>query len=244
MNYLNNNANNEVMARGDALDISQILRQVYLWMTFGLLATAGTALMISQTSLPGILLRNPFLWMIALFAELGLVIFINARIMKLQPMTAAALFIAYAVLNGVTLSFIFLSYRIGTITYAAIAAGAMFAATSIVAYATHIDLSRFSSLLFMALIGLVVAMIVNVFFVSDTLTQLISYAGVLIFVALTAYDTQRIKNLALSLSVDTSASESGLIQRISILGALTLYLDMLNLFLFLLRILGGRGGRR
>lgn len=244
MNYLNNNANPDILARGGALDISVVLRQVYLWMTLGLLATAGTAALVSQTSLPLMLASNPILWLVALFAELGLVIFITARISRLDPVTAAMLFLTYAVLNGVTLSFIFLVYNLGTITYAAIAAGAMFAATSLVAYATKIDLSRLGGLLLMALIGLVVASIVNMFFHSSGLDQLISYIGVLLFVALTAYDTQRIKRLALSISANSMGDEATLIGRMSILGALTLYLDLINLFLFLLRIMGGRGGRR
>jgi len=170
--------------------------------------------------------------------------FISVRITRLDPMTAAALFLVYAVLNGVTLSFIFLAYNLGTITYAAVAAGAMFGATSIVAYATRIDLSRFGGLLLMALIGLIVASIVNMFFASSALDQIISYVGVLLFVALTAYDTQRIKKLALTISANGAVSEAGLVQRVSIIGALTLYLDLINLFLFLLRIMGGRGGRR
>jgi hypothetical protein len=244
MNYFNNNTNNEILARGGALDISHVLRQVYLWMTLGLLATAGTAVIVAQSGLPLMLASNPILWLVALFAEFGLVIFISARIMQLSPTTAAALFLAYAVLNGITLSFIFLAYNLGTITYAAIAAGAMFAATSMIAYATNIDLSRFGGLLLMALVGLVVASVVNMFFASSALDQLISYVGVILFVALTAYDTQRIKKLALNISVNASGSEAGLLQRVSVIGALTLYLDLINLFLFLLRIMGGRGGRR
>jgi len=227
------------------LDFPSVMRQVYVWMTVGLLATAGTAFAIAQTNIPILLAKQPLLLLGAFIVELGLVILISARITKLEPTTALALFVAFAVVNGITLSFIFLVYAGQTIMYAALAASAMFGATSIIAYTTQMDLSRFGGILMMALIGLVVASLINIFVPSDTLFQIINYAGVLIFVGLTAYDTQRIKQMALNPAINMGDDAAALTQRVAIMGALNLYLDMINLFLFLLRIMGGgRGGRR
>src|SRR5579864_5800644 len=236
---------NRTDVRSAVLDFPSVMRQVYVWMTVGLLATAGTAFVIAQTNIPILLAEQPLLLLAAFIVELGLVIFISARITKLEPTIALALFLAFAVVNGVTLSFIFLAYAGQTIMYAALAAGAMFGATSVIAYTTKMDLSRLGGILMMALIGLIVASLINVFVPSDTLFQIINYAGVLIFVGLTAYDTQRIKRMALNPAINMGEDAAALTQRVAIMGALSLYLDMINLFLFLLRIMGGgRGGRR
>ncbi len=235
--------NSEVRAQsGVQVDLQAVMRQVYLWMFLGLLATAGTALVISQTTIPYTLARNPFLLIGAFFVEIGLVMFISIRIAKLDPATAIGLFMVYAVVNGVTLSFIFLAYQLGTITYAFAATAGMFGVTSLLAYTTKMDLSRMGGILTMALIGLIIASIVNIFLASSTLDWIINYAGVLIFVGLTAYDTQRIKDMALNVTVNANG-EMGMVQRVAIMGALKLYLDFINLFLFTLRILGGRGRR-
>src|SRR5579859_7032705 len=236
---------NRTDVRSAVLDFPSVMRQVYVWMTVGLAATAATAFLIGQTNIAPMLANQPFLWLIAVFAELGLVMFISASINRLQPAMALTLFLVYAVLNGVTLSFIFLAYELPTIMYAAIAACAMFGATSIIAYTTRMDLSRLGGILMMALIGLIVASLINIFVPSDTLFQIINYAGVLIFVGLTAFDTQRIKRMALNPAINMGTEAAAMTQRVAIMGALTLYLDMINLFLFLLRIMGGGGrGRR
>ncbi len=228
------------------IDMPAVMRQVYLWMTLALLATAVTAFVVGTlTSIPLLLARNPLLLIGALVVEIGLVLFISTRIMKLDPATAIALFMGYAILNGITLSFIFVYYKLGTITYAAGASAAMFGATSLFAYTTKIDLSRLGGILLTALIGLIAASVINFFVASDALFWVINYAGVLIFVALTAYHTQRIKALALNISVNARSTETALVTRVGIMGALSLYLDFINLFLFMLRIMnGGRGGRR
>jgi FtsH-binding integral membrane protein len=242
-----------------ALDFPSVIRQVYVWMTLGLAATAVTAFAVGQTNIPQLLIQQPFLWLIAIFGELGLVLFISARIIKMEPMTARALFLAYAVLNGIVLSFIFVTITMQTtsgafvterlysnqsIMFAAVSAGAMFGATSIIGYTTKIDLSRLGGILMMALIGLIVASLINIFVPSDALFQIINYAGVLIFVGLTAFDTQRIKRMALNPALNMGTDAVAMTQRVAIMGALTLYLDMINLFLFLLRIMGGGRGRR
>ncbi|MHB8627597.1 MAG: Bax inhibitor-1/YccA family protein [Aggregatilineales bacterium] len=237
--------NNRTDVSAAALDFPSVMRQVYVWMTLALLVTAGTAFVIAQTNIPLLLARQPLLYLAAFFVELGLVIFISARITKMAPATALALFLAFAVVNGITLSFIFLVYAGQTIMYAALAAGAMFGATSIIGYTTKIDLSRLGGILMMALIGLIIASFINFFVPSDTLFRIINYAGVLIFVGLTAFDTQRIKRMALNPALNMGTEAAAMTQRVAIMGALTLYLDMINLFLFLLRIMGGGGrGRR
>ncbi len=241
MNFYNNS---NVNTSAVALDLPEVMRRVYLWMFAGLLATAGTAYAISRTNLPEILYGNPILYIGAILVELGLVLFISARIARLDPATATGLFLLYAIMNGITLSFIFLVYNLPTITYAAVATSAMFGVTSILAYTTRVDLSRMGGILMLALVGLIIASIVNYFVASSALFWIINYAGVLIFVALTAYDTQRIKDMALNVSVNASGDQMAMVQRVSIMGALRLYLDFINLFLFTLRILGGRGGRR
>ncbi len=245
MNYYNNT--DIGVQSGVRLDLTAVMRQVYLWMFLGLMATAGTAFAISTTNLPTIMARNPLIFIAAIIVEFGLVLFLSARIATLNPTTATILFLAYAVVNGVTLSLIFLAYSgpthdYRTIAYAAIATSAMFGVTSILAYTTRMDLSRLGGILMMAVIGLVVATIINIFVSSDALFWIINYAGVLIFVGLTAYDTQRIKDMAMNVSVN-AGGEMATVQRVAIMGALRLYLDFINLFLFTLRIMGGRGRR-
>lgn len=211
--------------------------KVYNWMTMGLAITALVALAV-EMALPGlrwIMIENPIIFWGLLILELALVWGLSAAINKIPAFVGVLVFLAYAALNGLTLSIIFLVYSIGSIAYTFFITAAMFGATSVFGFITKIDLSRIGGLLMMALIGLIIASVVNVFVASEPLDWLISYAGVVIFVGLTAYDTQKIKNM--SVGIDSS-SEDG--SRASIMGALALYLDFINLFLFLLRILGRR----
>lgn len=211
--------------------------KVYNWMTMGLAITALVALAVEMV-LPGlrwIMIENPIIFWGLLILELALVWGLSAAINKIPAFVGVLVFLAYAALNGLTLSIIFLVYSIGSIAYTFFITAAMFGATSVFGFITKIDLSRIGGLLMMALIGLIIASVVNVFVASEPLDWLISYAGVVIFVGLTAYDTQKIKNM--SAGIDSS-SEDG--SRASIMGALALYLDFINLFLFLLRILGRR----
>lgn len=245
MNFYGNSSVDTNSAAAANIDVSAVLRQVYMWMFAALLITAGTAYFISQSpSITNALFGNPLLLIGSFIVEIGLVMFISARIMQLDPTTAITLFLVYAFVNGVTLSFIFLTYTTATIYGAAIATAGMFGATSLFAYATRIDLSKMGGILMMALIGLIIASIVNMFVASSALYWIINYAGVLIFVGLTAYDTQRIKDMALNISVN-AGGEAALVQRVGVIGALKLYLDFINIFLLVLRIMGGgRGGRR
>ena len=154
---------------------------------------------------------------------------------KIPAIVATLVFLAYAALNGVTFSIIFLVYSLGSIAYTFFITAAMFGATSVFGFITKMDLSRIGGILMMALIGLIIASVVNIFVASEIFDWIISYVGVAIFVGLTAYDTQKIKNM--SSGIDSSSEEGG---KASIMGALALYLDFINLFLFLLRIMGRR----
>jgi FtsH-binding integral membrane protein len=216
---------------------ASFILKVYNWMTMGLAITALVSLVL-EVGLPGlrwIVITNPFIFYGLLILELVIVWGLTAVISKIPAMLGIFIFLAYAALNGVTLSVIFMIYTTSSIAYTFFITAAMFACTSIFGYVTKMDLSKLGGILMMALIGLIIASVVNIFVASGTLDWIISYAGVIIFVGLTAYDTQKIKNM--SAGIDSSSEEGG---RASIMGALALYLDFINLFLFLLRILGRR----
>ena len=204
-------------------------------MAAALTVTGLTAYFLSQSeAFINYLFTNPSLVWICLFAELGVVMWLSARVMHMSMGSATLLFILYSVLTGVTFSTLFLVYDLGTIATTFFTTAGTFFVMSLVGYVTKMDLSRVGNVLYMMLIGLVIATVVNIFVASSTLYWVITYAGVLIFVGLIAFDTQKIKNLFLEYG---SADEVG--QKLSLLGALTLYLDFINLFLFLLRIFGG-----
>ncbi len=224
----------QASAIGTRVNMRDVMKEVYLWMTLGLIVTAVVALFLAITGLTTAL--GPAL-IIAPFAQLGLVFWISARITKMEPSRATTLFLVYAALMGVTMSFVFYWAELTDIYIALFATGAMFGAMSVVGYTTEVDLSRFGSLLFMALIGLIVAMVINLFLASSALYWLVSIAGVLIFTGLVAYDTQWIKNSAAQLELQGQNSGAAVVRQIAIMGALKLYLDFINLFLFILRIL-------
>ena len=177
----------------------------------------------------------PVLLTVLIVAELGLVIGISWGINKMAAATATALFALYAALNGVTLGYIFVVYTLPAITGAFLTTAATFAVMAIIGTVTRRDLSKLGSILFMALIGLILASLVNLFLQNSMFGWIVTYAGVLIFVGLTAYDAQKIKRLYLQMG-----GEMEINRKLSVLGALTLYLDFINLFLMLLRIFGGR----
>jgi FtsH-binding integral membrane protein len=219
------------------VEIQPLLRLVYMWMGFGLLVTSFVAVFVASSStLTNMLLDNPALLFIALIAEVGLVIAISAGIKRFSANTAATLFFVYAALTGFTLSLIFLVYPIGSITTAFVTTTALFGVMSVVGYTTQVDLTKYSTYFMMALIGLVIALVVNMFLRSTGLDLLISMVGVVLFTALTAYDTQKIKRIASDPAIQ---ADNNLTLKMAILGALTLYLDFINLFLFLLRLMGG-----
>jgi FtsH-binding integral membrane protein len=182
-----------------------------------------------------ILAENMSLIWVIFIAQIGLVIWLSARITKMSMTSATLLFILYSVLMGVTMSTIFMVYTMGSIASVFFITAGMFLAMSLIGYFTRLDLTRLGSLLFMALIGVVIASVVNIFLGSETLYWIISYVAVVLFVGLTAYDTQKIKEM---LAEYGQADEMG--HKLALYGALTLYLDFINLFLYLLRIFGDR----
>lgn len=204
-------------------------------MAAALTLTGLTAYFLSQSvDFITYLYTHPSLVWICLFAELGVVLLLSARVMRMSMSAATLLFILYSVLNGVTFSTIFLVYDLGTISTTFFVTAGTFFAMSLVGYVTKMDLSRIGNVLYMMLIGLLIATVVNIFVASSTLYWITTYAGVIIFVGLTAWDTQKLKQIFYDYGTN---DESG--QKLALLGALTLYLDFINLFLFLLRIFGG-----
>jgi len=215
---------------------SAVLRRVYLWMTLGLLVTAVTAAFVSGSPLFQVLAGQPLIFLVLMLAEIGLVIGLSRGINRLSPSTAMLLFLAYAVLNGVTLSVLFVVYTLGSVAATFLATAGLFGAMSLIGYTTRLDLSKFGSFLLMGLIGLMIAMLVNLFWANTVLGTIITFVGILFFLALTIYDTQRIKRMTLQA---LQMGDENVQTRMGILGALSLYLDFINIFLFLLR-LGGR----
>lgn len=213
-----------------------LMRKVYTWMALAMIITGITAYGVATS--PAIIeaiFTNRMLFWGLIIAEFGLVFGISGMINKLGLATATLMFIAYSVINGALLSTIFLLYTmqsIGTVFF--ITAGT-FGIMALIGYTTKTDLTSLGKMLFMALIGIIIATVVNIFVGSTGLQMVISYIGVIIFVGLTAYDSQKIKHM---LMTQNSADEGA--QKLALLGALTLYLDFINLFIYLLRIFGSR----
>lgn len=212
--------------------VSAAMRGVFLKMFVGLLVTAGVAFAVSSTVAPYYLATHQWVYWGLFIVELGVVWYLSARIGHMQPMTAMGLFLLYAALNGVVFSMIFLAYSLPAIGKTFLITAAVFGAMTVYGYLTNKDLAGIGSFLFMALIGLIIACVVNMFWANSTLEWIISIVGVLIFVGLTAWDTQRIKRFA-----EQDPTMMG--GRLSTIGALSLYLDFINMFIFLLRIFGG-----
>jgi FtsH-binding integral membrane protein len=219
----------------DVLRQQSVLTQVYAWMTAGLLVTGAVAMFVAANdALMAAIFGNSFVFFGLIIAELALVWILSANIGRLPVAAATSMFLGYSALNGLTMAAIFWIYTSASIASTFFITAGTFGAMSAWGYFTKRDLSGMGNFLFMALIGLILASVVNIFWANSTLYWIISFAGVLIFVALTAYDTQKIKRLAAQVSDEGGAG------RVAILGALTLYLDFINLFLFLLRFLGVR----
>jgi len=214
-----------------------VMRRVYLWMTIGLLVTAGTAAFVSASPLFQVLAGQPLIFLVLMLAEIGLVLGLSWGINRLSPAAAMLLFFAYAVLNGLTLSVVFVVYTLGSLAFTFFATAGMFGVMSLIGYTTHVDLSKMGSFLLMGLIGLVIAMVVNMFWANTLLGEIITFVGILFFLGLTIYDTQRIKRMTIQ---GMQMGDENVQARMGILGALSLYLDFINIFLFMLRL----GGRR
>jgi len=222
----------------DSKDVlGAVLRRVYAWMTLGLIITAGVAAFVSASPLFQILTGQPLIFFGLLLVELALVVGLSWGIKRLSTTAAISLFLIYAALNGLTLSTLFVVYTLGSVAFTFLASAATFGVMSVIGYTTKIDLSKMGSFLLMGLIGLIVAMLVNIFWANSALGWIITFAGILLFLGLTVFDTQRIKRMtATALQQGDDEFEA----RLGILGALSLYLDFINLFLFLLQL----GGRR
>ena len=213
-----------------------LMRKVYVWMTLALVITGFTAYYVAHSeSLMLALVTNQILFWGLAIAELALVIGLSAAINRLSLTTATLMFVLYSVINGATMSFIFLAYTQSSIVNVFFITAGTFAAMALFGYFTKADLSSLGKILIMALIGIIIATIVNIFTKSEGLTVILNYLGVLVFVGLTAYDSQKIKQM---LMMAPDAGEGA--QKIALLGALSLYLDFINLFLYLLRIFGSR----
>ena len=218
--------------------VNSFVRSVYNWMAIGLGLTGFVAYYVANSpSLLNIILGNQIVFWGLIIGELALVFTLSARVAKMQASTATALFVLYAVLNGATLSVIFLAYTKSSIASTFFVCAGTFVSASIYGWVTKKDLTSFGSFLFMGLIGIIIASVVNIFLKSSGMAMIISYVGVFIFVGLTVYDTQRLKNMALTQPADADGS---VVRKGAILGALSLYLDFINLFLMLLRIMGNR----
>jgi FtsH-binding integral membrane protein len=214
--------------------VTTFLRRVYGWMVVGLGITAATAFAVSSSpALVQGIFGNPILFFGLIIAEIGLVFFLSARVAKLAPQTAAILFIIYSALNGATLSMILLAYTGTSIATTFVVTAGMFGALALFGTTTKRSLAGVGQFFFMGLIGLLLASVVGLFWKSDTLQFVISVVGVLVFTGLTAWDAQRLKLMAATVPEERFGSYA-------VVGALSLYLDFINLFLFLLRFLGSR----
>jgi FtsH-binding integral membrane protein len=219
------------------VQVNSFVRSVYNWMALGLGLTGLVAYFVANSpALVQLVFGNRMLFFGLIIAELALVFILSARVGRMQPSTATGLFVTYAVLNGVTLSFIFLVYTHSSIASTFFVCAGTFLACSLYGYTTKRDLTSVGSFMMMGLIGIIIASVVNIFLRSPAVMMIVSYIGVIVFVGLTAYDTQKIKHMALSQPADL---DSGTVRKGAIIGALTLYLDFINLFLMLLHILGG-----
>ena len=234
MNTMNRNGSVLYPLEG-AVDLQSIMRQVYTWMVLGLLITTGVAYFTATNAILVNLAANPIILIVAIIAEFGLVLGISRGLNRLSSGVATMLFMLYAALNGFTLSIVLLAFTGASLFLAFATTAALFGVMSVIGYTTKLDLSKMGSYLMMAVIGLVIAMVINMFVGSGPLDTIISLVGVLIFTALTAYDTQRIGRMAAQMNVNGDDT-----LKFGIFGALKLYLDFINMFLFILRLTGRR----
>ncbi len=214
--------------------VASAIRKVYLWMTFALIISGLSAwLVASNETYFAALMGNNILFWGLIITEIVLVFVISAAINRLSPLVATLLFILYSIVNGVTLSYIFVVYELSSVASIFFITAGTFAAMAVIGYTTKKDLTSFGRFLWMALIGLIIALVVNIFLKSGVMATIISAVGVLIFVGLTAYDTQVIKGM-----IQNANGNEELLNKIGIIGALTLYLDFINIFLHLLELFG------
>ena len=228
---------NELVKNYSKSASATLFRRVYLWMTLALAITGFVALYVARSyTLLEMMLQNQFMFWGVLIAEVALVIYMSARINRISFTTATLLFIAYAVLNGITMSTLFVIYTASSIASTFFITAGTFGVMALIGSFTRKDLTKLGSICIMGVIGLIIASLVNLFLHSSIMTLIISYIGVLLFVGLTAYDAQKIKRLLSEDGIEVNDNT----QKIALLGALTLYLDFINLFIYLLHIFGDR----
>lgn len=216
---------------------STLMRSVYTWMTLALVITGLTAMYMAKSlTLLNMMMQNSMIFWGLLIAEVALVMYLSVRINKISFTTATLLFIAYSILNGATLSILFLLYTMSSIATTFFVTAGTFGVMALYGYITKKDLTRIGNLCLMGVIGIIIATVVNIFINNSMMDMVISYIGVLLFIGLTAYDSQKIKHLLSSDDIEVNETT----QKIAVMGALTLYLDFINLFIYLLRILGYR----
>lgn len=232
----------------EALDLSAVMRQVYTWLAFGLVVAGVVAFVVGQSAINAVnaaattgrvdfILLNPVAMIISLILYIVLAFALQPIVMRADPTIGSLFYLLFTAVFGFMTSTIFLAYEAGTIIAAFVATAGMFGAMTVIGYTTKTDLSRFGSILMMGLIGIIIASIVNLFLGSSVIYWIVSYAGVLIFCGLTAYDTQWIKNNAAAIAATGDRQGA---QRLALIGAFRLFLDFVNLFFMLLRIFGGR----
>lgn len=228
-------SNNRVIYSENA--VATLMRNMYAWMAIALTITGFTAFAVANSySLIYAIATNSILFYGLIFAELGLVYYLSSRIFRMSFATAGLLFAVYSIINGVTLSLIFLIYEIGSIVSTFFITAGTFGAMAVVGSFLKKDLSIIGRFALMALIGLIIAGVVNIFMRSEGFSFIIAIIGVLVFTALTAYDAQKMKNLIAENGYEVNENT----QKLALIGALELYLDFVNLFLYLLRLLGSR----
>lgn len=235
-NYSQQNAPSSIGAQAQALT-NTFLQGVYKWMAGGLLVTAFVAWSVAHSEAAlNLIYNNPFMFYGLIIAQLGLVFGLSMAIHKLSATAASGMFLLYSALNGATLSYIFLIYELGSVVQIFVASAGMFAGMSIYGLVTKRDLTSIGSFLFMGLIGVLIASVINIFLRSSAMEFVISVIGVVVFLGLTAYDTQKLRAMGESAPMDDTVA----VRRGTILGALQLYLDFINLFIMMLRLFADR----
>ncbi len=217
-----------------------VMQRVYGWMSLGLLLTTVVAFMTLQSeTILNLLFSNSLFFWGLFIVEIIMVISVSRAISKLSPGVGLALFFAYSALNGVTLSLIFLAYGLGTILLAFGTTTLIFVILTVVGLTTKEDLTKWGPILFVGLLGIIVASVVNIFLASSTLDWIVTYLGILIFLGLIVYDSNRIKKMTHTAVLAGNDSQE-VLNGVAVMGALRLYLDFINLFLRLLRVMGRR----
>lgn len=235
---INNTNHNISAAQAKSLAATHFLAKVFNWMAIGLGITGLSAFVVTNSvTAQQLVFTNPVIFYGLLIGQLGMVIYLSARINKISARSATTMFLIYSTLTGVTISAVLLIYTKTSVASAFVIAGAMFAAMAIYGTVTKKDLSSMGSFMFMGLIGIIIASVVNIFLASPMIYWMVSAIGVVVFTGLTAYDVQKITRIGAS---GIMASGESAIRKGAIMGALALYLDFINLFLSLLRLIGTR----